>query len=523
MEKDVDFKDVIEYYMHRVIGLDVPLIDSSTPMCRYEPPLEISLPTSFDTLAEFLGEEFVEQASEETIFSILLGLAYHEAGHALSGEKHNTKPHILNNIICDSNDLNFIPKTFPGAIPFTLTLFEASLKSCEDVARMNLNSNTDKLVGLLSVAITYLRHLKFLYDGKFVRALPDKHPLAEKFEALVPILRRARKAPVEERPELVQKFYEIVKDWWDEKLELTNTLILKPLSGEDAKIIARGMGRKGVSAKAKKELERVRKILKQENTHYHSVRGSEPVRIKEMSSKMPEIDENIVINLRKNLRRMLETRAIARTTPSVKGEKFAPEKFYEVQTRPKKPRVRKETTRVGHKIPESAVCLCFDRSGSMEGEKEKLAIETAATLYCALSGIPQARVIILTFDDEVYLVKDERFEPANAVLRRLPKALEAQNGTNLPKAMKVAIEMLEKIVAHRKILFILTDGDTQGYVPIPELLAEAKKHKIHILCIGILESEKDELESEFGNGKVVYIEDIRELKKEMAKTMERWV
>jgi len=159
----------------------------------------------------------------------------------------------------------------------------------------------------------------------------------------------------------------------------------------------------------------------------------------------------------------------------------------------------------------------------MEGEKEKLSVETAATLYKALAGIPQVRVIILTFDDEVYLVKDERFEPANAVLRRLPKALEAQDGTNLPKAMKVAIEMLEKIIAHRKMLFILTDGDTQGDVPIPELLAETKKDKIEVVCIGIPESDKQELEKEFGNNKLIFIEQIGELAKEMAKIVEKWV
>jgi len=129
----------------------------------------------------------------------------------------------------------------------------------------------------------------------------------------------------------------------------------------------------------------------------------------------------------------------------------------------------------------------------MEGEKEKLAIKTAATLYCALAGIPQARVIILTFDDEVYLVKDERFEPANTVLRRLLKALEVQNGTNLPKAMKVAIELMKKCLTHRKVLFILTDGDTSRDESIMKTMTDAERNGIQVVCIGITESEKQEL------------------------------
>ncbi|RKZ28006.1 hypothetical protein DRQ36_11040, partial [bacterium] len=284
MKEDVDFMEVIRYYVHRVIGLDVPLADSPRPAFAYEPEREMHLPMTHWSLSEFLGEVFVKKAPEELVFSILLGLAYHEAGHALSGEDNNTKPHVLNNIICDANDISFVPKRFPGSIPFTLTLFDVSLKSCEDIAKLELSSKKEQLIALLNIAVMYMRHLKFPFDNKLVRNLPDDHQLKNRFDKLVPILRQARKAKITERPELVREFYEIIKDLWDDNIEpQIYTLILKPLSGGDAGKMTQAAAAKGVLKSAGRELKRIKKAI-EENPHWHEPKGDEVIAVTEMSA-----------------------------------------------------------------------------------------------------------------------------------------------------------------------------------------------------------------------------------------------
>ena len=100
----------VNYYVKRVIGLKVILNDSPQPCSINTQKPIIELPMSKETLGIFLGEEFVEHAPIELLFSIVIGLAYHEAAHLMSGEKH-VEPHLLDNIINDSQYLETVEYT----------------------------------------------------------------------------------------------------------------------------------------------------------------------------------------------------------------------------------------------------------------------------------------------------------------------------------------------------------------------------------------------------------------------------
>ena len=110
--------DSVGYYIKYVIRFDCSLKDCSQPGLNRSPKLVMFLPISQLTLYGFLGPEFVDSAPRELLFAILIGLAYHEAAHQLSGEI-DIKPDTLNNIICDSNDFNV-------SIYFVLTPIERS-------------------------------------------------------------------------------------------------------------------------------------------------------------------------------------------------------------------------------------------------------------------------------------------------------------------------------------------------------------------------------------------------------------
>ena len=52
------------------------------------------------------------------------------------GGEAKVEPHILNNLICDPNDFAFIPETWKGSIPFTLTLTNAFYAQAPDLTTL---------------------------------------------------------------------------------------------------------------------------------------------------------------------------------------------------------------------------------------------------------------------------------------------------------------------------------------------------------------------------------------------------
>ncbi len=81
--------------------------------------------------------------------------------------------------------------------------------------------------------------------------------------------------------------------------------------------------------------------------------------------------------------------------------------------------------------------------------------------------------------------------------------MKAKGGTDFPLTLKVAINLIEKISVHKKIIFVLTDGDTAGSDDPIELTKEASRKNIDVFVISVEGSDYLELASKFGKTKVV--------------------
>ncbi len=545
-----ELADYIRHYVRRVIGFTIPVEDSPEPCAIYKPRQVLQLPISEPTLGEFLGEEFVANASRELLFSIVVGLAYHESAHLLSGEANDTKPAILNNVICDSNDFNFTPQTWPGSIPFTISLNNTTYEQSTDLKKMPLKTKRQKLSALLGIAINFMRKRRVKFNGKDVRSLPKSHTLHKTFEKLKPIAKEARKAEIKDRPKLVKRLFKVLKDFWIEEerkkqkqagsggdkgqgkksgkssaSNLTPEMVDKiakssgfgnrKLSKSDAAKLQKLAERNGVLDKYREAMRKVEKDIAKESVERMHSCIEKPYDLeeqKETAPGIPDINESIVGEVRNSLRPMLFQRTIKRMAPSVVGERFSPSHFHEIKTNPKEARVRKEVRRIARIIDETSIILCFDRSGSMaEGAKEEVTIQIASTLYKALSTIPRVKAQVLGFDDVPQLIKGKKSVSLDTVLRRIPVGLSAQGGTNFSLALKECLRLAKEIPAHKKLVIILTDGDLRGELSIEDLLQYADTYNIKVICIGVQGSDELELREYFSKERVIYVERIHDL------------
>lgn len=267
------------------------------------------------------------------------------------------------------------------------------------------------------------------------------------------------------------------------------------------------------SLKEKQELQKaVANVRNYDSNQHYQIKE-----LKELAPTPVKVEESIVNFLRKNLKLRLFERAVARRKASVVGVKFSPGHFHEIKTNPENPRIRQEVKRIGKNPVETELILCFDRSGSMSGKKEQVAQEIAAILYKALSSIPRANIKIIGFDHLPIIIIGKRKLPLGVVLRRIPTGLYARGGTNFPMGLRESLRILEKSPAHKKIIFMLTDGDFYGAPSAEELLHLAKNLNIEVFCIGVEGSDKYEIGHIFGKKNSLYVSDIKKLPEEIRK------
>jgi uncharacterized protein with von Willebrand factor type A (vWA) domain len=205
-------------------------------------------------------------------------------------------------------------------------------------------------------------------------------------------------------------------------------------------------------------------------------------------------------------------RSLKRRRASVVGTSFSPSHFHQIKTNPDSAKIRKANLRIQRGLDEVVIALVFDRSGSMaSGKKETVAQQTAAIFYKALCSIPKAQIYLLGFNDVPVIVKGRHQLSLTTVPRRIPLALKAKGGTDFPLALKVAINLLEKITGYKKIIFTLTDGDVVGSDDPSELLKEAIRRNIDVFITAVEGSDYLELTSQFGKTNVIKIDHISDL------------
>ncbi|MCK4395996.1 VWA domain-containing protein [candidate division WOR-3 bacterium] len=155
----------------------------------------------------------------------------------------------------------------------------------------------------------------------------------------------------------------------------------------------------------------------------------------------------------------------------------------------------------------------------MASNEERVCQEIAATLYKALATIARVKVQILGFDDGPRLIKGTEPLSIDTVLRRIPVGLCARGGTNLPLALKEALNRVRKSQAHKRLVIALMDGDLSGRIDVEDLALWAKRQSIDLFCIGVGVSDEILLKRKFGAKNVLYVEDIKSLPEETRRVV----
>ncbi len=114
-------------------------------------------------------------------------------------------------------------------------------------------------------------------------------------------------------------------------------------------------------------------------------------------------------------------------------------------------------------FPSLALALVIDKSGSMSGDKMKLALEAASAAVDFLSD--RDSVAVIAFDSEAQTVVDlGKVEDKQAILRAIGSIQEG-GGTEIYEGLERAYEMLHPNDAQIKHIILLSDGQSEGDFP----------------------------------------------------------
>ncbi|MCX7804751.1 MAG: VWA domain-containing protein, partial [Planctomycetota bacterium] len=162
-------------------------------------------------------------------------------------------------------------------------------------------------------------------------------------------------------------------------------------------------------------------------------------------------------------------------------------------------------------MPNGALALVIDRSGSMEGDK--LALAKAAARAAADTLSDEDYIAVLAFDAEVYwLVRPIRAQHRGKI-RAAISSLGAGGGTFIYPALKEAWYALKPLDAATKHIILLSDGQTMGngYEKLARAIAA---DRITVTSVGIGEPDGQPLMQSIarnGGGRYYEAKDPRKL------------
>lgn len=134
-------------------------------------------------------------------------------------------------------------------------------------------------------------------------------------------------------------------------------------------------------------------------------------------------------------------------------------------------------------IPSLGLILVIDRSGSMNGDKLKLAKEAAQRTVELLRS--KDTVGVVAFDDQPWwVVEPQKLGDKKDVLA-LINSIPSGGGTNIYPAVEGGLNKLLNVSAQRKHLILLTDGQSAVNSGYDELLETMNRNKITMSTVAV--------------------------------------
>lgn len=161
--------------------------------------------------------------------------------------------------------------------------------------------------------------------------------------------------------------------------------------------------------------------------------------------------------------------------------------------------------------PSVALALVIDRSGSMMGDKMRLAKEAAVVTANMLGARDLLGVV--AFDHTPKVVVELTYAANRSRIEQLIRRITADGGTEIVTAVEMANQMLCDARAKIKHMILLSDGQS-GRDRLEDVLSEARQCGITISVIGVgsdVDKGMLELIKERGQGRSYYTTDPNEL------------
>jgi Ca-activated chloride channel family protein len=134
-------------------------------------------------------------------------------------------------------------------------------------------------------------------------------------------------------------------------------------------------------------------------------------------------------------------------------------------------------------IPSLGIVLVIDKSGSMSGEKMKLAQEAASRTVDLLRE--KDTIGVLGFDSSPHwFVEPQKLTDKSGIIQKI-NAIPADGGTEIYTAVEGAFAKLSKVEAQRKHIILLTDGQSSSNQSYETLTADMQKENITMSTVAI--------------------------------------